>query len=164
MGVQTSISDNPDIAYEGQQSESPFPSYKISRKAQVAINNGQLVSQGTADDQAKLPTVSGDVTAKALGVAVYDPSKCTTWPAGNTVQYPIGEAVQIMRRGTAYVKVEEAVVAQDPVYVRYAAGAGGTTLGAFRKSADTATAAQLPNCMYLTSAAANGMALVEFNL
>jgi hypothetical protein len=41
----------------------------------------------------------------------------------------------VLRRGSVYVQVEEAVVAHDVVFVRYAAGAGGTQLGAFRKSA-----------------------------
>jgi hypothetical protein len=63
------------------------------------------------------------------------------------------------------VRVEEAVLPGDPVFVRFAAGAGGTGLGAFRKSADTGSAAQVPNgAVYMTTASAGSLALVEVNL
>ena len=66
--------------------------------------------------------------------------------------------------------VEEAVNAQDPVYVRFAVDSGNSllNLGAFRKSADpvsaSPTAALAPNLVYLTSAAASGLARVGIAL
>lgn len=163
MAIQTTVSNDPTIAVEGMFAEGG-PRDIISKKAAVAIMNGRFVTQGTADDQCKLPTVTGDVTGKPLGLAVYDASLTPAWPASTGEPYPIGSGVSILRKGRAWVKVEEAVAPFDPVFVRFAAGGGGTALGAFRKSADTATAVQLPGAVYLTTALANGLAVVEFNL
>lgn len=71
----------------------------------------------------------------------------------------------VVAQGVVYVRVEEAVTPADPVYVRFADGvadATKVTKGAFRKSADTATAKQLQGARYLTSAAAGEVAQVWF--
>ena len=85
-------------------------------------------------------------------------------PSGGTpgATYQIGDALDAVS-GKVWVAVEEAVSAMDPVYVRYATGSG-TQKGAFRKSADSSTAAALTGGRYLTSASAGGMALAEINI
>jgi len=56
-----------------------------------------------------------------------------------TADYVDGEPVPCLSMGGIWVFTEEATVDGDPVYVRIAAGAGGSALGAFRNDADTAT-------------------------
>ncbi len=135
-----------------------------TRVAEVAIQAGLFVVQGTADGQCKLPTSSGDC-AKGLGFAPALAASDDAFPAGGTADfvYQIGDTVEAVI-GQGYVVVEEAVSAQDAVYVRYDTGAGGSQKGAFRKSADTSTAAAVTGARYLTSASAGGLALVAINL
>lgn len=163
MAIQTAVSYNPAAAIEGQVADLNNNDMR-SYAAGVDITNGRFVVMGAADGRCKLPTATGEITGgKALGIAVYDPMKMVNWPAGNTVPYPQGTTVPILRKGTAWVKVEEAVAPGDPVFVRFAVGTG-SALGAFRKSADTATAVQLPGAVYLDTAAANGLARVDLNV
>lgn len=136
------------------------PKYVRSYKATVEIAFGLAVSlSGTSGDSAKIPTATDDVTATPLGVAVFSHDQVNTGAPG----YPIDAAVNVLRKGTIWVKVEEAVNAEDPAFVRFATGTG-TVLGSFRKSADTATAVALPGAKFLTSAAANGLALLSINI
>jgi hypothetical protein len=167
--AQTSIQTQPDIAYAGLVSENQGARHLVSVIATGDFDAGQWVVQGAsaADRTAQPPVSSAEVTGRLWGVAKYDPSKPISWPPrtdGFVGQYPIGATADVVRKGAVWVHVEEAVNAFDPVYVRYASGAGGTVLGASRKSADTATAAQASGCIYLTSAQAGGLALVEVNL
>lgn len=166
MGIQTSVTYNPAVAIEGQLDDSGNSGAdERSYAAGVDITNGRLVVMGAADGRCKLPTATGEITGgKALGISRYRATAMVNWPAGQTVPYPQGVTVPVVRRGPVWVKVEEAVAPGDPVFVRFAAGAGGTALGSFRKSADTATAVQLPGAVYLDTAGANGLARVDFNL
>ena len=95
---------------------------------------------------------------------MYFPALDSQFPSGGTpgATYQIGDALDAVS-GKVWVAVEEAVSAMDPVYVRYATGSG-TQKGAFRKSADSSTAAALTGGRYLTSASAGGMALAEINI
>lgn len=163
MAVQTTVSFDHAVAIAGGV-RGVVPQTR-TRVAEVAIQAGLAACQGTADAQCKLPTTSGEV-AKVLGIA---PSRVTSdpnFPPGGTAgfAYQIGDAVDLVPEGQVWVVVEESVVAMDPVFVRFATGAGGSQKGSFRKSADTATAAQLTGARYLTSASANGLALVEINV
>jgi hypothetical protein len=138
----------------------------ISKVAQAALQAGQGVIQGTADEQAQLPAASGDITGLPfLGVAVYDPSKMTNWPSGNTTAYPAGQAVGILRKGRVWVYTEEAVTPADAPYCRYASGGGGSVLGRFRKSADSSSAAALPSgkARFMTTAGAGSLVLLELS-
>lgn len=163
MAIQASVGYNPAVAIEGQIADLNNVDMR-SYAAGVDITNGRFVVMGAADGRCKLPTATGQITGgTALGIAVYDPMKMVNWPSGVSVPYPQGTTVPIVRKGVVWVKVEEAVAPGDPVFVRFAAGAGGTNLGAFRKSADTATAVQYPGAVYLDTAAANGLARVDLS-
>jgi hypothetical protein len=86
-----------------------------------------------------------------------------TSPTGAGV--PPKYAVSVLTKGRIYVVVEEAVTPASAVFVRFAAGVGGTQLGAFRASADTATASAAPaGWRYRSSAAIGGIAELELNL
>lgn len=113
----------------------------------------------------KVPAASADITTlgKALGVVLADQARAQD-PSVTPAQYPINSAVSVRRKGRVWVLVEEAVSNGDQAFARYAAGAGGTQLGAFRKSADTATAAAVPNAYYRSNALAAGYAVLEIEL
>jgi len=115
----------------------------------------------------KLPAASGDITNRmAVNVIInrnrfysYDASLNPTI-TGNDRVAPGGWCAGLTL-GYVAVVVEEAVNAGDPCFIRYASGAGGTQLGAFRKSADTSTAAAHPVWYYETAAAIGTIALVR---
>lgn len=162
MSVQTAVLDQFPLSAPGVVQG--YPVATNPRVAEVAIQAGLFVCQGTADGQCKLPTSSGEC-AKGLGIAPAFPANDSRFPSGGTpgVTYQIGDTVEAVI-GQAWVTVEEAVNAQDAVYVRYDTGSGGSQKGAFRKSADTSTAAAVTGARYLTSASAGGLALVAINL
>lgn len=161
MSLQTSVDSDFAVAIPGGIRQAILTH---TRLAEVAIQAGLFVCQGTADGQCKLPASSGDV-AKGLGLAPSRVSHDAVFPSGGTAgfTYQIGDTVGAVI-GTGWVTVEEDVSAQDAVYVRYATGGGGSQKGAFRKSADTSTAAAVTGARYLTSASAGGLALVAINL
>jgi hypothetical protein len=162
--IQTSMQNYLSAAYEGQRAPSPGD-LVVTKMAQSAIDAGQGVKQGTADEQCDLPSASGDVTGLPnLGIAIYDESLPNAWPPGTSNCYPAGQAVSILRRGRIWVYVEEAVTPASTPYMRYASGAGGSKVGRFRASADTATAAAFPGSRFVTSAGAGALALLEINL
>jgi len=137
----------------------------------AAVPYGVLVVLDSANSDgfdkiaAKVPALTTDVTnfGSALGVVLADQARAQD-PAFVLPSYARYDALPIMRSGRVWVLVEEAVVDGDPVFIRFAAGAGGTQLGAFRKSADTATAVALPNAVYRSSGLAAGFAVVQLNL
>lgn len=159
--MQTSYSVETAVGYAGMIADTG-DRHVVSRvNPSVIIPIGCYVTKGTEDDHVKLPTTANEVT-KGQGVAIQDWLSEST-PTGELPQYPVKSAVSVMRQGRVWVTVEEAVNADDDVYVRYATGTG-TQKGAFRKSADTTTAAVLPGARYITSALANGLAQIELNM
>lgn len=162
MTLQTEVLRDYAPAIAGQVvGEIPFTR---DRQAEVAVIAGLFCVQGTGDAECKLPTSSAEV-AKGLGIA---PSKVvhdSNFPIGgsSTATYQIGDSIDLVPVGVMWVRVEEAVDAGDTPYVRYDTGAGGSQKGAFRKSADTSTAASISG-RYLTSAEEDGLAQVYINL
>lgn len=139
----------------------------ISRSAEAALVFGLGVMVGTdKDKQAKVLTSGVHASnvideKKFLGVTVRDLARENL--ASSTNGYETYDTAAIIRKGRVYVKVEEAVTTEDPVYVRHTTGTG-TVIGAFRKSADTNTAALLTNARWDKGASANGFAVLSINL
>jgi hypothetical protein len=108
-------------------------------EASASMPFGIAVAKGTADDDAILPAVTNFIPQ---GIAIYhaafEQSVQAATPATAGILPKAG--LSALRRGRVVVEVEEAVVKNDPVFVRFASGAGGTQKGAIRKSADTSTA------------------------
>ena len=162
---QLAYTQDPAVAIEGMRVDMSRHVDDLSATADVAISFGLAVTRvagGAADDRpprAALPTGAGGITGGAfLGVAVAD---VTLEQLAAAVGYSIDDALTYRRVGRIWVLVEEAVVLGDDVFVRHAAGAGGTQLGAFRTSADTATAAQVPGASFRSIAGIGGLAIVE---
>lgn len=128
----------------------------------ASVPFGVALVQGTLDNECRLPSASADIS-HILGVSLLVQTKEQALGTG-IVNYPKGSDISILRKGRAYVQVEEAVTPSSPVFVRFAAGTS-PQLGAFRASADSATAAQMMSGVaYRSSAAAGGFAVIEFNL
>lgn len=161
---QTSYTVNQLTAFAGQLGDiGPHDIGSYVWKYSGALPAGVGVVQDTTSDPAiKSPGASTDVTTELfIGVTVLSQAHENIVSGGGS--YKQNDAVSVIKKGRVWVQVEEAVTPTSPVFVRYASGAGGTQLGAFRASADTASAAQLSKARYLTSASAQGFALVDLN-
>lgn len=153
-GVQASVSATPAAGVPGLDYDNGANDC-VSWIADVAIPFGVLVVQ-TVSGHCALPTATGNVTALQSGVAALSH---TVRPSA-TGGYQIGDVVRVKRRGRIWVLTEEAIVVGDVVFARFAPLAGNTQLGAFRKSADTATAVGVPRASWF-AAATSGLAIVD---
>lgn len=148
------------IAYAGMLADLSPRNDVLSRASEEATSfpHGVAVVAGTDPDlQALLPTGA----ATLLGVAAHSHAAEVGADDQNLVNDE--DMFSVLHEGRIYVQVEESVTPASTVFVRVAAGGGGTQLGAFRASADTATALAATGARYLTSAAANGFAVLEID-
>lgn len=124
---------------------------------------GVMVAKGNSDVNGILPNGSGIIPIGVLALSfVYD-----NGPNGSlsAVGLRPQAMMNVMRRGRIWVLVEENVTAYDRAFIRFTAGAGGTQLGAFRKSADSASALDVTKkCQYLTSATAGNLAVLDVDM
>lgn len=121
----------------------------------AAIPFGVAVARGSTENAAILPATAA---AEILGV-VLSTFAAENQGLSNSDGVAAAGQMTVIKEGDVWVKVEETVVAGDPVFVRFASGTG-TQLGAFRKSVDSGTARKLPNAKYEIGASAAGFALV----
>lgn len=134
-----------------------------------AIDFGLLLVQDPDNDQgAILPTLQSEILNNIRNIVGIDIHSHTAENAregevnsGNK----ISKAMSVLRRGRVYVRVEEAVTPASVPHVRFAAGAEGTRLGAFRASVDTDTAEPLlSEFRFKSSAGAGELAILEISL
>jgi hypothetical protein len=131
------------------------------------VNQDQTAGFGlglVADDMApvsgqrcRLPRQATDISAKFLGISHGDtglPYSGNGWPAGSMVS--------ILRRGHIWVVTETAIAEQAQLFCRYAAGAGGSVLGAFRNDADTSTAGAVVGLKALEACSGAGLVPAEY--
>lgn len=163
---QTAHTQSPAVAIEGMEADCSLAKDRISGVATMEIPFGHFVSAtgGGGDDPytVELPDASAKVTdGRGLGVAIADVSIESADGTGDG--YEDDASLAIMRRGRIWVVSEDAVAAiGTPAFVRFAAGAGGSVLGAFRTDADTATAVALPGARFMsTTSGTNQLALLE---
>lgn len=131
----------------GFQSKRGFPGLKhhstterirayAQGEASAQIAFGTLVVRATTTDYLLKPRVilplvnNGDIAGAVVHSHAYNPATDL-----GTIGLLPDTALDIMEMGTIDMLVEEAVTPADPVYMRYAVGAGGTILGALRKTA-----------------------------
>lgn len=129
---------------------------RLNSEASLEIPFGVIVAEGSGDQDAILPAADTAVLVGAV-MANYRAAEDigTTGLKADTL-FPV------MRKGRILVTVEENVVKGDRLYVRYAAGSGGTQLGACRASAvigETIDASS--KGVYLTAASSGGLAVLE---
>ena len=98
-----------------------------------------------------------------LGVSLHQFTIEAPSVGADHVGYTFDKTMSVLRRGRVFVQVEDAVVAGDNAYVRFAVGTG-SQLGAFRSDADTATAALIKGCRFKTAAGAGEIAVLDVDL
>jgi hypothetical protein len=159
MPIQTIYGSTMDPAYPGMLADASGKNVRSYAQAEATaeIPFGVAVAQAPADDSCILPV---DVNAKYVGVVLHDHVYDPLIQLG-TVGVKPKNTLSVLVEGVVWVRVEEAVAVGDRAFIRYAAGAGGTQKGSFRKSADTTTAIEAKGCRYLSSAAAGGLAQLE---
>lgn len=160
---QTSYDFDAPVAFAGLIADLVRSYIRSARNEELAaIPFGIAVKKGTGDADVKLPAAATDEIAGIVAHSHAHDSFANGVAAGVE---PKG-SVNLLVSGLATVQVEQAVTAADPVFVRFANGIADNTKiqkGAFRKDADTNTAKLLKGARFLTSAAANGFAVVQFD-
>ena len=157
---QTSYSQDNAVAFAGLVADNA-PKYSITRASESAtsVEFGRPAVAGTdAETQFALPSTTGEFV---LGVTVHHHAQQDLSSSGDGIVQD--EDAELLRSGTVWVVVEETVVAGDDVFFRHTTS-GPLVPGGWRNDADTATADQLPNAVYLTGASADGLAKIQFNL
>jgi hypothetical protein len=153
----------PAIGFAGQiADEGPRYIASAVNKAASPLPFGIALKKGTNDDEAILLAATTDPLA---GIAVHrhDVNTIGSSAWASDAGIPIGDRFDLLRHGVVFVKVEEAVVQGDKAFVRFLTGAGGTQPGAWRKSADTATARAVAGAYFLKSGAAGSIVPLYFN-
>ena len=125
------------------------------------LDAGTPVVQGSGDGSLALPSSASDIL---LGLVEHRHTGRELETFDTEAQYDALSQIPVGYRGGYVVEVEEAVTPSDDVFVRFAAGAGGTKIGAFRTDADTATAFQVTNARWRTSAGAGEKAVLLLDL
>ncbi len=161
--MQTTYDLDTPIGVEGQLIED-VPSQVITGIAEAGIIQvGKLVifdtTAGRANKAVRAPVATGDVTGVAVaGLSMWDP----TYPEPPYAQYKL---LPVVRKGRLLVVAETLLGKAIAPFVRFAAGAGGTLLGAIRADADTATAVACPFITVITPAlTVGGLCIVEINI
>lgn len=129
MSRQTSYDQNPAVAFAGVLAD--IRPREVDSKIWEDTTDGVFgifVTRGTGDNQVKLPTAATD---EMLGVVVASQNIELERYATN-IAIEATDSLNVLRDGNIYVVTEDACVPGDTVHVRYAAGAGGTQLGACR--------------------------------
>lgn len=154
---QTVHSIDMPVARAGLVADSGLVQDTISRLAEDAAGAaaGTFLVPGTDPEaQAVAPTAAAEITdGDGLGVVMYDASKepaATAAAQAADNEFDTEQMLPILGKGRVWVLCDPGatIVANTQAFVRHAAGAGGTKLGAFREDADTASAAALPNALF----------------
>jgi hypothetical protein len=133
---QTSITTRFDLGVPGMPVDTPIDNIsRVQGESSLEMPFGVftcLVAGVANDNSAKLPAAVG---AKLLGLVMfsneYDPSEI------GTVGLKPKSELNIGTKGRFWVISETNVANGDRLFVRFAAGAGGTQLGAIRNAAVT---------------------------
>lgn len=159
MPVQTSYTAEHAAAFEGQTADLGVKNI-ISRVAESSdIAFGRAVVRGTADNQALLPSATGQ---SFLGVTCMT----TAWSenASDLHLYEQYREMNIINFGEIYVYTEQSVVPGDSVYFRHTADTAPLdVVGRFRKDTSGGDADQIIGATFETTTAAGGLARIRIN-
>lgn len=156
-----SVPLKPNVGTPGLIYDSSEGNEIVTMIATTAIPFGAFIFM-SSDGFCSVPAVTGNVTAPNAaqrGIAISDHNKYS----GNG--YDIGDAVRVLRRGRIWVLTDAAanILYSSALFVRFAAGAGGAVLGAFRTDADTATASSPPVAMSVFHGGGVGQCVVDLS-
>ena len=139
---------------------------QISGETTLQLPFGSMVMQGTNDDQ--MVSLNTQTPTKLLGIIEYNGAYQINHQIGNVADTNgnIGILPNITagvkRRGRIWVYTDEAVTVGAAVRVRTTTAGGG--FGTFRKTASTGVTLLLKSANWVYTAAANGPALLEFDM
>lgn len=156
--MQSSYTDRFTKAFPGmRQHGGPFLcDTAIQEESSAEIPFGVMVKRGSVERTAKLVAGSSD---KLFGVLQHSHAYDTT--ELGTVGVKPGAMLNIIRQGRCTVRTETSVVPGDRAFIRYAAGAGGSQLGAFRNAAVAGETIDATGCVeFLEAASAGGVVTV----
>lgn len=164
MSVQTTYTQDPAIALEGQladEQQSPVIISMRNNEATAEMAFGlAVVFEGSTDDQGALApdAITEDVAGIVIHSHAYERGENGT--LGETGVKP-GGTLNVLRKGRIWVKPETSVSPGDRLHIR-AVALGTEREGAVRASADSTDTIDSTNQgVFLTSADANGLALLE---
>jgi hypothetical protein len=149
------------VAYPGMRADNSPRNDVLSRVWENATSapHGIAVAVGTD------PDVQVDHAPDAAGALVGVLQHTHAKEVGSDDQNLVDEndTVNVLHVGRIYVTVEDAFTPADSVFVRVAAGGGGTQLGAFRTDDDTSSARAASGMRFLNSGGAGGLAILEID-
>lgn len=169
MSRQTSVSNNPQTAYEGQVDGDAISNVIITKIANPSsgLSAGRGIKYVSGSDtKCDLPGGSTDITdvTKFLGVTIFQEAMTGSWPTTATTGiYQQGQLVSILKRGFIWVFAEVAVALTDTVYCRYTAGSF-SVIGRFTNTSDSSSAAAVPTAKFATSTTGAGLVKLAINL
>lgn len=159
--VQSTYAAALAVAIEGAIADNSFRDYfsGINADAVELPFGSWLAFGGSVGDQGLiLPAAS---TAKIVGVHLHNFVFAQTRQLGTT-GVKVGNQITALTTGHIWVISETVAAPGDPVFIRYAAGAGGTRLGATRNAAvSSETIDYTARAKYITTAAAAGLAIID---
>lgn len=160
MSVQTSYARTPGQPFSGTPGDTG-PKKDVSYlndsgsdlPAGIAVN---IKAEGKVDQF----NGNGDsVAGVILNTFARDPNDLT-----GTNAIKAGDMANVREYGPVYVAVEETIAVGDPVFCRFTSdGGSNTTLGKFRKSADSGRARLLRGARWLAGGSTTSPALLQFN-
>lgn len=137
--------------------------------AEDLIRFGQAVVVGTDPDRQVLtPSATGEVFM-GISVALWQiEQQLTTYPTTSSGLYPAKSVAGILRRGAIWVRVNQDVEINDPVYFVFS-DADSTKIGNFRKDdgvvlPGSEIADLIPYAIFRKAAKAGELAVVEINM
>jgi hypothetical protein len=167
--MQDEVATAPDVGVAGDIADLNTAKNGVidsatSEEASAEIPFGTMVIQGTADNGAKQLHTSAAVSEQLLlGIAVRSHDFAVGSELGDTGLKP-GATFGVLKKGRAWVAVEDAVAPGDPVRVR-AVVAGNEVKGAFLTAADSTDAIDISAfAKWRTSADAGDLAVVEIDM
>ena len=157
MSVQTSYTVEHAVGYAGGVVDSSLKNI-ISKVVETgSIIAGLAVVRGTGDNQIKLAAATG---ADFMGVSVN--TTAGQADGDDIFAYDANEAINLLGFGRIYVLCENGCVPGDAVFFRHTTGTG-TVIGSFRTDADTATADEILNATFESTAAAGELAILQLS-
>jgi hypothetical protein len=147
---QTAYSLTTAAAMAGMKADAQFD-YVESHPAQAAVGFGLgVVRHAAGDDRVRLPA-GADASAAFMGIALHEQKE-------SLIGYLANDSVNVLRRGKAWVLVNDTVADGEPAFVVNAVG----DFGKFRN--DNTNAIVVPTGVFRSAAVSGGIAIVEINI
>lgn len=145
--------------FEGQKVDLQVANI-ISKTAEGSdIAFGRAVVRGTGDDQAILPSATGQAF-----VGITEMTSAGSEDGSNLHQYEQYREMNVLDFGEIHVYTEQSVVPGDPVYFRHTADTAPLdVIGRFRKDASGGDADLIQGAVFETTTAAGGIAQIKLN-